>query len=448
MLKRFFSRIVDVLPRPLSGFINQTGFQRYFVNTSWVFFGQLFFSAMAFLVGTWVARYLGPEQFGAFSYAVSFCALFSFLAGFGVDSILTRELVRRPERTDDLLGAAFYIKLFGGLLAVLVINLVSSEVHHDSLTRLLVFVYSISYALQSFAVISSYFQARVISKKTIQVQIGVSLISVAVKAVLIYFHASVVWFVGTYIVDAVTLAIGLIWIYVRARTHQSRIRLHWPLVIELARNSLPLMCTIIAVAVYSKVDQVIIRQLLGQAAVGIYAVAVRMTEVWYLVPSIIGASLFPAIINARKVSIELFNQRMHRLYFFIFWLGVAIVLGGLLLGRPIIYLLFGTQYQDSISIFYLYLCSLIPSFIMSICNYYLIAENYTREYLLVTCVGAILNVVLNLFLIPRFYTMGAAAATVISYSFVPLSLWLFPRTREQFYIICKAIITVPHEQKS
>ena len=92
------------------------GFQRYFKNTGWMFFGQMF-NIISVVVGIWLARYLGPENFGIFSYVLAFVGLFSFISGFGVNDILTRDLVAYPEKRDKLLGTAFFINLGSGFLA-------------------------------------------------------------------------------------------------------------------------------------------------------------------------------------------------------------------------------------------------------------------------------------------------------------------------------------------
>ena len=67
---------------------------KYFKNTSWLFAEKILRMVVGLLVGVWVARYLGPEQFGLLSYALSFVGLFSIVATFGLDEIVVRELVK------------------------------------------------------------------------------------------------------------------------------------------------------------------------------------------------------------------------------------------------------------------------------------------------------------------------------------------------------------------
>src|SRR6185369_6272035 len=108
----------EYLPAPLEDLVDRVlsnrGLRRYSVNTGWMFAGQVVSMGVAFFVGAYVARYLGPQRFGIINYAVSFAGLFAFLLGFGIDSILNRELVREPDRRDILLGTSMWIKFFGG----------------------------------------------------------------------------------------------------------------------------------------------------------------------------------------------------------------------------------------------------------------------------------------------------------------------------------------------
>ena len=88
------------------------------------------------LVGIWVARYLGPAQFGLFSYAVAFAALFSSIAKLGLDSIMVRDLVREPAQRDIYMGTAFWLKLAGSLAMLGVIGIALQLTTSDSTTRL------------------------------------------------------------------------------------------------------------------------------------------------------------------------------------------------------------------------------------------------------------------------------------------------------------------------
>lgn len=97
-------------------------------NTGWLFADKILRMGLALVIGVWVARYLGPEQFGLYNYAISFAGLFTMFATLGLDSIVVRNIVRQPAEKDEILGTTFGLRLMGGcfvvFLAVTTVSLV------------------------------------------------------------------------------------------------------------------------------------------------------------------------------------------------------------------------------------------------------------------------------------------------------------------------------------
>ena len=133
---------------------SRQGFMRYFKNTSWLMGERILRMAVGLFVGIWVARYLGPEQFGLFSYAQSFVGLFTVIAGLGLDGIVVRELVRDPAKQAVLLGTAFRLKIIGALLVIVVLAIAMWLTNQDGLTALLVFIIASATVFQSFNAVS------------------------------------------------------------------------------------------------------------------------------------------------------------------------------------------------------------------------------------------------------------------------------------------------------
>jgi O-antigen/teichoic acid export membrane protein len=120
--------------------------------------------SVGLFVGIWVARYLGPEQFGLLSYAQSFVFLFTAIATLGLDGIVVRELVKDESRREELLGTAFGLKFIGAILILPVLWLAVQLTSNDTYTNLLVFIIASATVFQSFNVIDFYYQAKVKSK--------------------------------------------------------------------------------------------------------------------------------------------------------------------------------------------------------------------------------------------------------------------------------------------
>ena len=162
------------------------GFRRYLANTSWMFAEQMLRMVAGLLVGIWVARHLGPAQFGVFSYVIAFTALFGSLAKLGLDSIVVRDLVREPTLRDSYLGTAFWLKLVGALFMLGTIGIVVKLTSSDAITKLYIFIIASGTIFQSFEVVDFYFQSKVLSKFVSICKLIQLLISSILKLYLIF----------------------------------------------------------------------------------------------------------------------------------------------------------------------------------------------------------------------------------------------------------------------
>lgn len=147
MLDKLFKTIEKITPVKYRWILSHNGFKRYFANTGWMFFGQMFSLLFSFFIGAWVARYLGPENYGFFSYAIAFAGLFGFISSLGVDGILSRELISHPEKRDELMGTTFILKIIGGTFAFFITILAVFSFEGSNLVRFLTIIYSLVFIL-------------------------------------------------------------------------------------------------------------------------------------------------------------------------------------------------------------------------------------------------------------------------------------------------------------
>ena len=390
---------------------------KYFKNTSWLFGEKILRMIVGLFVGVWVARYLGPEQFGLFSYAQSFVGLFTAIATLGLDGIVVRELVKDSSRRDDLIGTAFWLKVMGafGVLIILVItvNFTSNETY----TNTLVFIIASATIFQSFNVVDMYFQSKVMGKYIVYANVISLLLSSIVKIVLIVNEAPLIAFAWTIVFDSFVLACGYVYFYIHNHHLSFKIqnlKFRRETAISLLKDSWPLVLSGIVIAVYMKIDQVMIKEMMNAEAVGQYAAAVRLSETWYFIPMVIASSLFPAIINAKKQSEELYYVRLQKLYDLMVWMALAIAIPMTFMSDWIVELLYGGQYNQAGSILMIHIWAGVFVFIGVAFSGYLTAENLTKKSFYRTLLGAVLNVVLNYILIPKYGINGAAIATLLA----------------------------------
>jgi O-antigen/teichoic acid export membrane protein len=415
------------------------GFQKYFQNTGWMFLGRFFTLGISFFVGAYIARYLGPANYGLLSYVISFVGLFGFLASFGIDGIISREIIKNHERKDELIGTGFFLKLIGGVLAIITTITVGYFSTSDNFTFLLILLFSLSFIPQAFNIIEIYFQSQVLSKNVVRAQISATIIATILKILVVVLNKGIFWLTLIYIVEASLFALFLL---ITFKYYGHRFR-NWQfnkkIATSILKDSWPLMLSTVAIGIYMKIDQVMIKHMLGNEQVGIYAVAVKLSEFWYFIPGVICTSLFPSIVKSLNTNTEFFESRMKRLYSLMFWMAFSIAVFMTIFASLIIRLLFGDIYINSVAVLQIYVWVGIPVFIGVSLGQFVILNNLSKILFYTTIFGALANIFLNLFLIKEYGIIGAATSTLVSYILATVAIIFFKNTKKQFFLILKSV---------
>ncbi len=398
---------------------------------------------IALSVGVWVTRYLGPTEFGVLSYAQSFVAIFGALSTLGLSDIVIRELVKTQEQRDVIMGSSFGLQILGSLviMVILAISIFSND--NEERTNKIIVILGLLNFLNSFGVITSYFFSLVKSKFFALTGILGVVISALLKIYLIVGHYSLIYFVYVLVFDTFFLALGLIWFYQKSGLTIFNWRFSWSVAKELLKDAWPLILSGVIVSIYMRIDNVMIKEFLGNSEVGLYSAAVRLSEAWYFIPSIICSSLFPAIINAKMIDYGLYMSRLQKLYNLMVVLGVAIVLPVLLLSDWVILMLYGETFIPSAAVLNIHILGSIFVFLGVANQKWFISENFQAYNIVCLALGMVANVLFNIILIPKFGILGAAYATLIS-QFVAsvLAPFFFKRSRNSFYMMIRAIFFV------
>jgi len=417
------------------------GFKKYFANISWLFAEKILRMIVGLFVGIWVARYLGPDKFGLLSYAQSFVGIFSAIATLGLDGIVVREFVKYPEKENELLGTAFILKLFGAFLTLIILYIAIHFTSNDRYTNILIFIIASATIFQAFNVIDMYFQSKVMSKYIVFTNSFTLLLSSFVKILLIFNKAPLIAFAGMVVFDSLVMSLGYIYWYLKVKKEIFFIKFNIAIAKQLLKSSFPLILSSISVVLYMRVDQIMIKELLNNKAVGNYAVAVRLSEIWYFIPGIIINSIFPAIINAKKISEKLYYYRFQQLYKIMVILAILISFPISFFSNEIINILYGSQYNEASSVLKIHIWTSLFVFLGLVSSKWFIIEHIEKYSFYRTILGLLLNIILNIILIPIFKIKGAAIATLISQIFTAYIFDIFTiKTRNMFFIKTKALL--------
>ena len=384
-------------------------------NSGWLVGDKILRMGMGLFVGVWVARYLGPEQFGLLNYAMAIVALFGSVAGLGLSGIIVRDLVQKPDGTNITLGTAFLLQLIGGFLAFLMVVVVASVIRSDDeMARVMVAILGFALVFKSAEVVKYWFESQVQSKYAVWVENGVFLFLAAIKVGLILVHAPLLAFVWAVLAEAVLAAIILLLVYSRKVGSLSNWRGSITRAKALLLESWPVILVASASMINMRMDQVMLGAMVNNMVVGNYSAAVRLAEVWLIVPAIIGQSIYPAIIAAKNNSNELYRKRILQVTksMAVVILPVAVIIT--FLSGQIIYLVFGQQFVLAGDYLALYIWTGVPYLIFFVLNQMFYIESLLKIGLVISIFTVASNIVLNFIFIPMYGGVGAAIATLIT----------------------------------
>lgn len=412
-------------------------------NIAWLSGDQVFRLAAGFIVGAWVARYLQPTQFGLLNYALAFTGLFIPFANLNdLNQIAVRDITLEPESKNEIIGTTFFLKLFGSFIAIL-LSIASILVLRpdDQLAQFLVIILSFSMLSYSFTAIDCWFQYQVQSKYIVIARNITFVIITLLRIALIYFKAPVIAFAWVITVESALSAIAVAIAYKIGGESLKEWRSNFQRAKRLLKDSWALVLSGFAIAIYLKIDQTMLGQLVDDQAVGIYSVAVRLAEICCILPAPIVSSVTPSIIAAKARSEKEFYERLQKLFDLMILLAYGIAIIMCLIAKPAIVFVYGNNYAAAGDVVLIHVWSIIFMFIGVTKSIWIIAENQGIYSLVFTFLGAAMNILLNFWLIPKYHEIGAAIATLISYGFADyISCFLYLKANRIGWIITRALM--------
>lgn len=396
---------------------------------SWLLADRLLRIVLLLIVEVFLARYLGVENFGKLNYAIALVGLFLPFSTLGLPTIVIRDIVENPLKTNEIMGTAFICHLIGGFIFFVLANWISLLINHqDGLILSLIFVLSFSGFFQSFNVIDYWFQSQVQSRYVVWIKSSSAIFFSFLKLAAIALHFPITGFSWLILGELIASAFGMSLFFFKKNL------LSWSFDLSLAKSffkeSYPLIISSFAIIIYVKIDQVMLGQMVGNKAVGIYSLAARLSEAWYFIPAIITSSVLPSVIEAKKNSDLLYRQRIKKLYSLMVFVAIFVAFFVTIFSDSIIILLFGKPFIDASPILKVHIWAAVFVFLGGASSQWLLLEKLNKYGSYRVIIGCIFNIGLNLLLIPWIGGLGAAFATLISYFISTFSLVFFKKTRQ------------------
>jgi len=179
--------------------------------------------------------------------------------------------------------------------------------------------------------------------------------------------------------------------------------------------------------------------MLGDRDVGVYSEAVRISEVWYFIPAAIVTSVFPVIVESKKISEEIYYERLQKLFTLMTWLGISVAVIMTLTSKLIVFILFGKEYIEAATVLAIYILGGLFMCLGTTSGIWFSVENLQKYSFYRTLNGAIVNIILNYFLMPKIGLIGATIVTIIAQMFAAYIFDFYNiKTRKIFYMKTRA----------
>ena len=387
-----------------------------FFNAFWAVGSKLLSGLKIVVIGIIVARHLGPEDFGAYSYAISFVTLLSVLAEFRLHNILIRELSEDVHEPKKVLGSAFGVCLIFSIVGYLILLVLAKVIESDSKLYVLIVVYGISYFFQTLRFLRAFFIAKYLNRIIFQVEILVGSLVIGTAVILGIYAAEVQFFVFVRLLDLFLIVALLLLFYQLKFGDLSHWRFKKQIAQSLTKNSLPLVVSSFAMIIFQQLDKIMIKHFLDENAVGQYTASSSLISLIVFVPVVLTEVLSPYLIAFKQGKRLSYYQKKAQLFSdYIFW-GSFIISGAImLLSSIIINVIYGDQFSEAIEVMRIFSWQGALIAMGSVAAQIMIIDNTHQIAYLKSIMGGVMNVILNVIWIPKFGIIGAVWASLLAY---------------------------------
>jgi len=389
-------------------------------NTFYLLVAYAYQKVVALFYFIILARYLGADNFGKYTFAISFTAFFAVLIDAGMFAVLTREIARDRGKTKFYLGNILTFNIVSGALVFFIIHLVVNFLDYPILTKQLVYlnilvVFLDALALCLYHVFRGYLNLKfeslgIVIHKTVMLIVGL---------VLIYLRAQVIFMALPLVAGSIFYLINAI-IFFRKKMH------FWPwpyFNVKIMKSLLALAWPFFVAAIFSKIfatsDTIYLSFQAGDKFVGWYSAAQKLVLAFLLlIAGSLSAALYPSFSYYFVHSMERLKKLFTQGVFYMILTTVPLALGLIVLARPIILFIYGFDYVPAIPSLTILAAALPFMFLDYVISGFLNACEKQKVNTLIHGLGAGIFVVLNLFLVPLFFHIGSSLSVLVSFLFL------------------------------
>lgn len=414
--------------------------KRVIANMSWLMGGKIVNMILSFFVSLATARYLGPSNFGSINYVAAYVSFFSSIASLGLSVIVIKEVSSGEEDDNKVIWTGILMRFLTAVASTIaVVAFFAIAKRNDPLLVPIAALESIAILASAFDTFMYWFQGKLLGKYVSIAGVIAYLAMSLYRLYLLANGADILWFAFATSVDTLVLALVLFIFYVKENGFRPGISL--PLGRKLLKQSYHYLISGLIAILYSKIDQIMLGDMLDKASVGLYSAALTIASLWGMIPSAFIQSVSPILYKNAQTDRGMFLKRLKQSYAGIWFLNVCWSLAISLFSYWVVLLLYGAEYMGTRKALIIVVWYSGISSLGSLTQVYLATENKNKYINYFALAGLVTDVVLNALLIPHFGITGAAVATLATYCVIHIVMPLVIKdTREAAVLILQGMI--------
>ena len=387
-----------------------------FKNAAWIIGCKIVQSLISFVIGLLTARYLGPSNYGVISYVASVVAFALPIMQLGLKQTLVKEFIQSPDREGQVLGTALVINMISSIFCMLgSVAFVAIADAGDQITILVCALYSLTLIFQATEMTQYWFQSKLLSKYPSIATLCAYIVVALYKVFLLVTQKSVVWFALSNVLDYFLISVLLMIMY--KKVGGQRLQINWQVGREMLSRSKYYIIPSLMVMIFQHTDRIMIKLMIGEAETGFYSAAITCIGISSFVFSAVIDSARPVILETKEKDQAAYEKRLMQLYSIITCMSLAQSIGMTLLAKPLVMVLYGSEYAKTASILAVAVWYVTFSYYGMVRNIWILAESKQKYLTGINVAGAIANIVLNVCLIPIWGAIGAAVASLVTQFF-------------------------------
>lgn len=406
-------------------------------NSIWMALQHCYSLLLSVLVSVLVVRYLGPEDYGRLEYVNSIISIIVVMCGLGLSNIMVRELTRQENLKGQILGSAVVLRFLVAAGVYIGLFFVCEYVEEDTIICMMLRIHGMYLLFQPILVFKEWFLKELNSKAFVLINIVALTVAGAYKVVLMCMGMDVRCFAFAQVAEGISLCV-LVSIYLLVK---SRVKISVKLrcMIDLLKRSRAYIISELSVIVYAQIDKIMLKEMMGEYGVGIYSSASYLSTYWQFVPVALISSASTVIIKKFEEKAKDYEKELKKLVLVITAICLVVLLALKLFGSSVIWFLYGESYRQAADYLIVLGGSVFFSMLGCIGSIWIVCNDVSRYSAYRTILGAVLNCILNYFLINKWGIMGAAVATLVTqFMSAVVFTFCFKRTRHIVYMFMEA----------